>query len=75
MSKYNIKKLREHAGKPGSQKTSEQDNQQKDDEVNLCVRVPKSQRQWWAAQAKMNDTTMTEVIKAALIAEFGLPPK
>ena len=56
------------ASNPASQKASEP-------EVNLCVRVPKSQRQWWAAQAKMNGTTMTDVIKKALIAEFGLPPK
>lgn len=58
------------ASKPASSATSKPDK-----EVNLCVRVPESQRRWWAAQAKMNGTTMTDVIKAALTAEFGDPPK
>lgn len=58
------------AGKPDSSKTSEPDK-----EVNLCVRVPESLRRHWAAEAKRNGTTMTDVIKAALIAEFGLPQK
>lgn len=57
------------ANKPVSQKASKPDK-----EVNLCVRVPESQRRWWAAQAKMNGTSMTDVIKAALTAEFGNPP-
>ena len=67
------KKAKQQTSKPDSQ--IQIDAQPKDDEVNLCVRVPKSQRKWWAAQAKMNDKTMTDVIKKALIAEFGLPPK
>lgn len=56
-------------GKPESQKAAP------DPEVNLCARVPKSHRQWWSGQAKLKGTTMTEIIKAALTAEFGLPPE
>lgn len=58
------------ASKPDSQPASKQD----DPEVNLCIRVPKSQREWWAGNAKMNGTTMTDIIKKALENEFGLPP-
>ena len=61
------------SSKPDSQQTSKP--KADDPEVNLCVRVPKSQRQWWAGQAKMHGTTMTEVIKAALIDKFGSPPQ
>lgn len=66
------------ASKPDSQQTSKQAIKQTgkpDKEVNLSVRVPESQRRWWAAQAKMTGKTMTDVIKAALVAEFGNPPK
>ena len=55
--------------KPDSSATSKPDK-----EVNLSVRVPESQRRWWASQAKMTGKTMTDVIKAALTAEFGNPP-
>ena len=58
------------AGKPDSSATGKPDK-----EVNLCVRVPESLRRHWAAEAKRNGTTMTDVIKAALESEFGLPPK
>ena len=76
-----IKKAR----KPASQKTSEPDSQQvvkpenqqaaKPDKkmVNLCVRVPESQRRWWAAQAKLRGVTMTDVMVEALTNAFGLP--
>lgn len=57
------------ASKPADKKTSEPDK-----EVNLCVRVPESLRRHWAAEAKRSGTTMTDVIKAALTAEFGNPP-
>jgi len=66
------------ASKPDSQQTSKQASSatsKPDKEVNLSVRVPESQRRWWAAQAKMTGKTMTDVIKAALTAEFGNPPK
>ena len=64
------------ASKPDSQQTGKQSAKRTEDkEVNLCVRVPESQRQWWAGQAKMNGTTMTAVIKEALADKFGLPPQ
>ena len=42
-------------------------------EVNLCCKVPESWRRHWAAEAKRNGVTMTEVIMAAFTAKFGLP--
>ena len=42
-------------------------------EVNLCVKVPKSLRQHWAAEAKREGTTMTAVIVEALKERFGMP--
>lgn len=56
--------------KPDSQIASSKE----DKEVNLCIRVPQSQRQWWSGQAKLQGTTMTDVIKAALEDAFGMPP-
>jgi Cu2+-containing amine oxidase len=41
--------------------------------VNLGIKVPKSWRQHWAAEAKRNGTTMTDVMTEALTAKFGLP--
>lgn len=41
--------------------------------VNLCVKVPKSLRQHWAAEAKRQDVTMTQVITEALNQKFGKP--
>jgi hypothetical protein len=41
--------------------------------VNLCVKVPKSLRQHWAAEAKRQDITMTQVITEALNQKFGKP--
>lgn len=64
-----IQKARENdteSVKPDDQITSEP-------EVNLCVKVPKSQRQHWAAEAKRSGTTMTSVIIEALTQKFGLP--
>jgi hypothetical protein len=69
--KYGDLISKSRAGKPDSQQASEPE---KVDEVNLCVRVPKSHRQWWAGQSKLSGRSMTDVIKAALIKEFGLPP-
>ncbi len=82
-----IKKAREPedqiTNNPNNQQTSKPDNQItrteieqaeiKDKEVNLCVKVPKSLRQHWAAEAKRQGTTMTSVIVEALTAKFGEP--
>ncbi|MDJ0717509.1 MAG: hypothetical protein QNJ54_25360 [Prochloraceae cyanobacterium] len=61
--------------KPDNQQTNKQDNQKKisEPEVNLCVKVPRSLRQHWAAEAKRKGTTMTAVIIEALTAKFGKP--
>lgn len=68
-----IKKARE----PESQKSGLEPAMEKDavaeQEVNLCVKVPKSLRQHWAAEAKRQGTTMTAVIVEALKARFGQP--
>ncbi len=70
-SKYGdlIKKAREQE----NQKTGSPPGRQPSPEVNLCVKVPKSLRQHWAAEAKRQGTTMTEVIIKALKAKFGEP--
>ena len=79
-----IKKAREpenqNANLPENQNTGLPENQntglpenQNEPEVNLCVKVPKSLRQHWAAEAKRQGTTMTAVIMAALSDRFGKP--
>ncbi len=82
-----IKKAREPedqiTSNPNNQKTSKPDTQitrtesehtrVEEKEVNLCVKVPKSLRQHWAAEAKRQGTTMTAVIISALTAKFGKP--
>jgi hypothetical protein len=69
--------------KPDDQATSEPDNQIpgqpepdnqiKEKQVNLCVKVPESLRRHWAIQAKIQDITMTDVMVEALTQKFGLP--
>ena len=61
-----IKKAR----KEESQKTSEESVEES---VNLCVKVPRSLRQHWAAEAKRSGTSMTEIIVEALTNRFGTP--
>ncbi|AMA10743.1 hypothetical protein [Picosynechococcus sp. PCC 73109] len=65
--------------KPDNQISDQQNNQQSaqstetEKMVNLCAKVPKSLRQHWAAEAKRNGITMTEVIIDALNQKFGKP--
>ena len=54
-----------------NQETIKPDNQEK--EVNLSVKVPLSLRRHWAAEAKRQGITMTEVIIEALTKKFGEP--
>ena len=74
-----IKKAREpdnqQTSKPDTQiaRTEREEAEIEDKEVNLCVKVPKSLRQHWAAEAKRQGTTMTSVIVEALTAKFGEP--
>lgn len=42
-------------------------------DVNLSIKVPKSRRQHWAAEAKRQGTTLTAAITEALIQRFGEP--
>ncbi|PSB00678.1 hypothetical protein [Merismopedia glauca] len=59
-----------------SQKTREPDSQiarQPEKEVNLCVKVPESLRRHWAAEAKRQGITMTEIMTEALTQRFGKP--
>ena len=62
----------QNTGLPENQNTNLPENQN-EPEVNLCVKVPKSLRQHWAAEAKRQGTTMTAVIMAALSDRFGKP--
>jgi NRPS condensation-like uncharacterized protein len=61
--------------KPEIKTTSkpEPDVEAQEEMVNLCVKVPKRLRSHWAAEAKRNDITMTDVMMEALKAKFGLP--
>jgi predicted HicB family RNase H-like nuclease len=62
----------QNTGLPENQNTNLPESQN-EPEVNLCVKVPKSLRQHWAAEAKRQGTTMTAVIMAALNDRFGKP--
>jgi hypothetical protein len=77
MSKYGdlIKKAREPENQIQEPKVTiePEHSSASEPEVNLCVKVPKSLRQHWAAEAKRNGTTMTSVIVDALNAKFGKP--
>ena len=51
----------------------EPDDQVKEKQVNLCVKVPESWRKHWGIQSKIQDITMTDVMVEALSKKFGLP--
>ena len=55
-------------GKPDNQATSQPEKL-----VNLCIKVPESLRRHWAAEAKREGVTMTDIMMAALEARFGKP--
>jgi hypothetical protein len=74
MSKYGA--LIQEARKQGARKPQKQVARQGTDlgeEVNLSIKVAKSRRQHWAAEAKRQGTTLTAVITEALSAKFGEP--
>lgn len=56
-----------------SGKPDDQTNRQPEKEANLCVKVPVSLRRHWAAEAKRQGITMTEVMVEALTQRFGKP--
>jgi hypothetical protein len=59
------------AGKPDNQKNGLP--AEKEEEVNLSIKVPKRLRRHWAAEAKRRDTTLTAAIVASLKEKFGEP--
>lgn len=73
MSKYG--QLIKEARKQENKKTSKPEIQPKvsDEEVNLSIKVLKSRRQHWAAEAKRQGVTLTAAITEALSAKFGEP--
>jgi hypothetical protein len=82
MSKYGdlIKKARET--EPENQKTRNTEDQasglpepepELEQMVNLCVKVPISQRRYWMSKAKEQGITVTSVIIEALTQKFGEP--
>jgi hypothetical protein len=73
MSKYG--QLINAARKQENKKARKQDAGQRtlEEDVNLSIKVPKSRRQHWAAEAKRQGTTLTAAITEALSAKFGEP--
>ena len=70
------KQENQKARKPDDQILTQPENQstsEPEEEVNLCVKVPKSLRRHWPAESKLTGITMTRVIVEALTARFGQP--
>jgi len=61
----------QNAGQPENQKTRLPE--ERAEEVNLSIKVPKRLRRHWVAEAKRQDTTLTAVIIASLKEKFGEP--
>ena len=74
MSKYGqlIKEARKHEGKKAIN-SAEEGKITAGEDVNLSIKVQKSRRQHWAAEAKRQGTTLTAAITEALSARFGEP--
>lgn len=74
MSKYGalIKEARKHDTKRAKNPEPGKGDNSKE-EVNLSIKVAKSRRQHWAAEAKRQGTSLTAVIMEALSAKFGEP--
>ncbi len=74
MSKYG--QLINAARKTDNKKTRKPETEQENNSergVNLSIKVPKSRRQHWAAEAKRQGTTLTAAITDALSTRFGEP--
>lgn len=74
MSKYGalIKEARKQDSKK-AKKQGVEEGTYVEEEVNLSIKVAKSRRQHWAAEAKRQGTSLTAVITEALSARFGEP--
>ena len=70
MSKY--ASVIKEARKPENQKAIPPADEP-EPQVNLSIKVSKSLRRHWAAEAKRHDTTITAAIIEALKAKFGEP--
>jgi hypothetical protein len=74
MSKYG--QLIKEARKQENQKARKPESTQQVNtelDVNLSIKVPKSRRQHWAAEAKRQGVTLTAAITEALSQRFGEP--
>ena len=74
MSKYGdlIKKARE--SEPENQIAGlPEHHSEKEQFVNLCIKVPLTQRRYWMSKAKEQGITVTSVIIEALTQKFGEP--
>jgi predicted HicB family RNase H-like nuclease len=73
MSKYGA--LIKEARKTENKKTRkpEPEERTQEEEVNLSIKVAKSRRQHWAAEAKRQGVTLTATITEALTKRFGEP--
>jgi hypothetical protein len=72
MSKYG--ELINAARKQENKKSRKPENDETmQEDVNLSIKVPKSRRQHWAAEAKRQGTTLTAAITEALSQRFGEP--
>jgi hypothetical protein len=74
MSKYGalIKEARKQEPKRAKKQETGQ-NSDSGEEVNLSIKVAKSLRQHWAAEAKRQGTTLKAAITESLSARFGEP--
>ena len=74
MSKYGqlIKEARKQENQKARKPEVNQGNNSEQD-VNLSIKVPKSRRQHWAAEAKRQGVTLTAAITEALSQRFGEP--
>jgi hypothetical protein len=74
MSKYGA--LIKEARKQDTKKAKKQEageSSDSDEDVNLSIKVAKSRRQHWAAEAKRQGTTVTAAVTEALSERFGEP--
>lgn len=74
MSKYGA--LIKEARKQDTKKAKKQEAEERgdsDEDVNLSIKVAKSRRQHWAAEAKRQGTTVTAAVTEALSERFGEP--
>lgn len=49
------------------------EEEEKEKEVNICIKVPISKRRYWMSKAKQEGITVTSVIVEALTQKFGKP--